>query len=109
MHPDDECKTAITTPFGMFNYKFMPFGLRNSASTFQRMMDHIFFSFGLRVLIFSGSEESHLKDLNSVIDVLDKFNLQISLAKYVFCVPSLDFFGHNVSLVGLKPTESKVS
>ena len=115
VHPDNECKTAITTPFGMFNYKFMPFGLRNSASTFQRMMDHIFshldcvFTYIDDILIFSESEESHLKDIKAVIDVLDKFNLKISLAKCVFCVPSLDFLGYNVSIGGLKPTESKVS
>jgi Reverse transcriptase (RNA-dependent DNA polymerase) len=35
-------KTAIITPFGLFEYLFMPFQLRNTAQTFQRLIDHLF-------------------------------------------------------------------
>jgi hypothetical protein len=38
VHPDDVQKTAIPTPFGLFEFPFMPFGLRNVAQTFQRFM-----------------------------------------------------------------------
>jgi hypothetical protein len=38
----DITKTAITMPFGMFEYIYMPFGLKNAAQTFQRLMDRIF-------------------------------------------------------------------
>jgi hypothetical protein len=31
-------KTAIFTPFGLFEYLFTPFGLSNAAQAFQRMM-----------------------------------------------------------------------
>src|ERR1700755_1370816 len=39
--PEDIPKTAITTPFGLFEYTRMPYGLRNAAQTFQRFMDSV--------------------------------------------------------------------
>jgi hypothetical protein len=36
---EDIPKTAILTPFGLFECLFTPFGLSNAAQTFQRMMD----------------------------------------------------------------------
>jgi hypothetical protein len=35
---EDEEKTAFITPYNIFCYQVMPFGLKNAGATYQRMM-----------------------------------------------------------------------
>ena len=41
VEPSDVHKTAATTPFGLFDFTWTQFGLRNSGQTFQRFIDQI--------------------------------------------------------------------
>lgn len=114
VHPDDVEKTAITTPFGLYEYVSMPFGLRNSGCTFQRYMDHLFRDFDRvfvyidDILVYSENIEQHINDLSAVFNVLHENNLKLSLNKCLFLRDNIDFLGCNVSAAGMKPTVSKV-
>jgi hypothetical protein len=42
MNESDQLATSFITPFGMFCYVTMPFGLRNAGATYQRCVQHVF-------------------------------------------------------------------
>ena len=42
MKESDQLATSFITPFGMYCYVMMPFGLRNAGATYQRCMLHVF-------------------------------------------------------------------
>ena len=94
VHPADIPKTAVTTPFGLFESVRMPFGLRNSAQTFQRFLDHVLrdiphcFKYIDDVLIASRSPDEHKLHLRQVFSRLAEHGLVINPAKCVFGVAS---------------------
>jgi len=108
-------KTAIITPFGLFEYVKMPFGLRNSAQTFQRLMDHLFSEYGFcfiyldDILVASRSMEEHLHHLHLVFSKLQEAGLCINPEKCVFAQPQVSYLGHTVSAGGLLPLPTHVA
>lgn len=72
--PEDVHKTVITTPFGIFEFVCMPFGLRSVAQTFQRFMDEALCGLSFahayidNVFIASTSQEQHLQRLRVIFD-----------------------------------------
>nr|VZI15310.1 unnamed protein product [Spirometra erinaceieuropaei] len=104
--PEDISKTAVTTPFGLFEFICMPFGLLNAAQTFQRFIDHVLrglpfvYAYIDDLLVTSRNEEEHKEHLALVFDRLDKFNVVINPSKCVLVVPSLEFLGHQVDSEG---------
>ena len=109
VHPDDVPKTAIITPFGLFEYVRMPFGLRNAAQTFQRFIDEVLrgipfcFAYIDDVLIASPDEATHKQHLQSVLTRLQDYGIQINVDKSEFGVTSLTFLGHTVTPAGIAP------
>ena len=115
MNPDDIAKTAVTTPFGSFEYLYMPMGLRNAGSTFQRTMDSIFreckcvFVYLDDLLVYSEDEEQHVQDLKTIFALLDKYRLKISLEKCKFFQTEITFLGHHLSAEGIRPPDDKIT
>jgi hypothetical protein len=102
MAAQDVTKTEIITPFGLFEYLFMPFGLCNTAQTFQRFMDSIFkqlpyvFCYLDDLIIASHTLEEHHEHLRQIFTILQEKGLQINPAKCVFAATTVEFLGHRV-------------
>lgn len=114
VHSEDVPKTAIITPFGLFEFLRMPFGLKNSAQAFQRFMDTVLrglqfiFVYLDDILVFSRSEKEHKSHLRQVFERLREYGLVISIAKCQFGIREIDFLGHHIDKCGVVPLPRKV-
>jgi hypothetical protein len=94
-------KTAIITPFGLFEYLYTPFGLSNAAQTFQRMMDRTtdglegVFAYMDNSRVGSPNRQTHLRHLEAFFSDLATNGLTINLEKCIFAAPSLEILGHH--------------
>ena len=112
--PKDVPKTAVTTPFGLFEFVRMPFGLRNAAQSLQHFMDQVLRGLPLAyayiddVLIASSTPEEHLKHLRIVFERLTAHGIVINPNKCLFGVNEPDFLGHHIDQHGITPLPEKV-
>jgi hypothetical protein len=86
VHPDDREKTTFTTPWGIFMYEKMPFGLMNAGETFQRAMDIALVGEKDRfvliylddITVFSYSHEDHLQHLRKTFLKCRKYGIYLN-------------------------------
>ena len=114
VEPADIPKTAITTPFGLFEFVKMPFGLRNAAQTFQRFIDQVVrglpnvFAYLDDILVASANQEEHQQHLHELFTRLEQYGLVINVSKCVFGAEELAFLGHQVNSQGIAPLPDRV-
>jgi len=109
-------KSAFVTPFGLFEYTRMSFGLKNSGRTFQRLMDRILREcqeFAIPyiddVVIFSDSWQEHLTHLRAVFSKLSQANLTIKPGKCQFAQKQIKYLGFIVGNGQIGPDPDKVA
>ena len=117
MHPDDQHKTAFTTPFGLYEFARMPFGLCNAPVTFQRLMQTAFrnelFTILLcyldDIIIFAEHISEHIRRLDVVFTKLAEYGLKLDLKKCSFFRDEVNYLGHRVSAEGIATDPSKIT
>ncbi|KAI3369216.1 hypothetical protein L3Q82_007450 [Scortum barcoo] len=105
----DRPKTAFCTPFGLFEFNRMPFGLCNAPSTFQRMMQRMFgdqqgqslLLYLDDIIVFSSSVKQHLQRLEMVLDQLQQEGLKAKFDKCAFFQQEVGYLGHVISSQGV--------
>ena len=106
--------SAFVTSDGLFQYNIMPFGMKNSPATFQRLVNTIIS--GLdgcdayidHVIIHNNTFEDQLESIRNLFDRLSDANLTINLSKSAFCHTVGTFLGHEVGRGKFMPIEAKV-
>ena len=106
--------SAFITPDGLFECKVMPFGMRNAASTFQRLMWLVTrdlegcIVYLDDILIFSSDWEDHMIKLKALFQSLNDFGLVVNLSKCEFAKAQVVYLGHKVGQGKVIPKLSNI-
>lgn len=109
--------TAFSFYGGHYEFNFMPFGLCNSAPTFQRLMDTLLSGLLYNsclvyiddIIVYSDNFADHLTRLEQVFKRFEESGLKLKAKKCFFAQEEVTFLGHCVNAKGISPDKEKVS
>jgi hypothetical protein len=115
MNEPDKEKTAFATHAGLFQVKVLPFGLSNSPTTFERLMEAVLS--GLQwekclvylddIITFGATFEETLENLSTIFNRLCAANLKLKPKKCTLFQEKIEFLGHTVSHDGIRCNQDK--
>ena len=108
--PEDVHKTAVTTPFGLYEFKAMPFGLINAPATAVRLMrtvlhgltDKICYVYFDDIIVFAADIRELADNCRAVLERLKQHNLKLKPSKCIFACKEVKFLGHMITADGIK-------
>ena len=112
--PEDQHKTAVATPFGLYEYTVMPMGCKNSSSTLQRYIDTTLcdstntIAYCDDILLFT-TPEQHAQALDNLLHLLFQAGLVVNRQKSQFYADEVKFLGHILNSTGYLPSEDKIA
>lgn len=117
MNEEDIPKTAFNVEHGHYEFLRMPMGLKNSPSTFQRVMDNVLK--GLQneiclvylddIIVYGTSLQEATNNLEKVLQRLRESNFKIQMDKSEFLKLETSYLGHIITRDGIKPNPDKIS
>src|SRR6266542_2272563 len=116
MDEKDKEKTAFITSWELFEWNVMPFGLCNTSTMFQRLMNHILRKyledFALvyldDIIIYSKIWKGYLNHLQLVFEALRGAGLMVKIKKCKFAKKELKFLEHIISREEIRTDPEKI-
>lgn len=107
-------KLVINTPFGLYRYNRLPFGISSAPAIFQRYLEQLIqhipgtANYLDDILVTGRTKSELLKTLSEVFQVFHHANLKCNIEKCLFGVPQVEYLGHIFSASGIKPTPAHI-
>ncbi|UYV63011.1 hypothetical protein LAZ67_2002842 [Cordylochernes scorpioides] len=116
MHPESVPKTAFVTNDGHYEFLVMPFGLKNAASTFQKIIQQVIGTllwkgvcvFQDDIIIYSSSFSQHMNLIKQVFEKLLEYNIKLKFNKCSFAQSEVKYLGHTIGHNKVKPDPDKI-
>ena len=106
--------SAFVTPSGLYQYKVMPFGMKNAPATFQRMVNKLVRDIdGCEgyiddVVIYSDNWSDHIHQIKRFFQIMREAKLTINLMKSEFGKATVKYLGHIVGQGQVRPLDAKI-
>ena len=105
MTPEDMTKTTFTTKWGIYCYTVMPFGLKNTGATYQRMATTLLHDmmhnevevYVNDMIVKSKDREGHTISLRKFFKMIKEYRLRLNPQKCTFRVTVEKLLGFLVS------------
>ena len=99
---EDNDKTAFISPYGLYQYCRMPFGLAGAPGTIQSVIEDMvqvldtedIMAYLDDVICFHSTFEEHLEGINRLFQMVRKSRFKLSGEKCQFATRSVKFLGH---------------
>ncbi|XP_017487478.1 PREDICTED: uncharacterized protein K02A2.6-like, partial [Rhagoletis zephyria] len=112
----DEAKkfTVINTPFGLFQFQSMPFGMASAPGIFQRFMEEVIAGVPhcavyLDDIIVTGQDnDEHIRNVEEIFKRLSFHGLTCRVEKCNFAEKQVEYVGHIINATGIMPSEKRV-
>jgi hypothetical protein len=117
MKESDQLVTSFITPFGMYCYVTMLFGLRNAGATYQRCMQHVFRehigptvkAYVDDIVVKSKRANNLVADLDTTFKCLKAKNIKLNPEKCVFGIPRGMLLGFIIFERGIEANPEKIA
>ena len=111
-----QAKMAFVTPFGKWEINMVPFGLAQAPAYFQALisevlkgLSHFAIVYLDDIIIFSQTEEEHLKHLEIIFGRLKGAGLKLKGSMCSFMKLYIEYLGHLISEKGIEPMPDKLT
>ena len=121
LHPDSRANSAFVTHQGLYEFRVMPFGLKNAPAVFQRLIQKVLMGLNPEtvpdfaavylddILVFSETFEAHFLHLRQVLERFKVAGLKLKPSKCHFISQTVKYLGHLVTPQGILPNPNRVS
>jgi len=107
--------TTINTPWGLYRFNRLPFGIKSAPSIFQTAMQQITLDLpGVLVylddiLVFGNTEKEHDERLEALNKKLVEFNVKLNMEKSLIKSRQVKFLGHVLTEKGIQPNKDLIA
>ena len=116
MDEESQPLTAFVTPWGLYEWVRIPFGLCNAPAAFQRSMEDCLGDFNFDicttylddVLVFSATFNEHVERLRKVLQMMQKFGMKLRPNKCHLFKSEVKYLGKIVSSSGYRADQKDV-